>query len=44
MKLKPGEAYCDGGSCVSYFGIREDEQPGGYISYNLNIRPWIQFV
>ena len=44
MKLEPLEAYVGADPCVSYIGIRADEQRGGYISHKPNIKAVYPFV
>ena len=44
MKLEPLELYVGDDPCVSYIGIRADEQRGGYISHKPNIRAAYPFV
>ena len=44
MKLEPLEAYVGGDPCVSYIGIRADEQRGGYISHKPNIKAVYPFI
>ena len=44
MKLEPLEAYVGDDPCVSYIGIRADEQRGGYISHKPNIKAVYPFV
>ena len=44
MKLEPLEAYVGDDPCVSYIGIRADEQRGGYISHKPNIKTAYPFV
>ena len=44
MKLEPLEAYVDDDPCVSYIGIRADEQRRGYISHKPNIKAAYPFV
>ncbi|MCY3620295.1 MAG: phosphoadenosine phosphosulfate reductase family protein [Gammaproteobacteria bacterium] len=44
MKLEPLEAYVGDDPCVSYIGIRADEQRGGYISHKPNIKAAYPFV
>ena len=44
MKLEPLEAYVGGDPCVSYIGIRADENRGGYISHKPNIKAAYPFI
>ena len=44
MKLEPLEAYVGDDPCVSYIGIRADEQRGGYISHKPNIKAAYPFI
>ena len=44
MKLEPLEAFIGDDPCVSYIGIRADEQRGGYISHKPNIKAVYPFV
>ena len=44
MKLEPLEAYVGDDPCISYIGIRADEQRGGYISHKPNIKASYPFV
>ena len=44
MKLEPLEAFVGHDPCVSYIGIRADEQRGGYISHKPNIKAVYPFV
>ena len=44
MKLEPLEAYVGDDPCVSYIGIRADEQRSGYISHKPNIKAVYPFV
>ena len=44
MKLEPLEAYVGHDPCVSYIGIRADEQRSGYISHKPNIKAAYPFV
>ena len=44
MKLEPLEAYVGDDPCVSYIGIRADEQRSGYISHKPNIKAAYPFV
>lgn len=44
MKLEPLEAYVGHDPCVSYIGIRADENRGGYISHKPNIKAVYPFV
>lgn len=44
MKLEPLEAYVGDDPCVSYIGIRADEQRNGYISHKPNIKAAYPFV
>ena len=44
MKLEPLEAFVGDDPCVSYIGIRADEQRGGYISHKPNIKAAYPFV
>lgn len=44
MKLEPLEAYVGDDPCVSYIGIRADEQRGGYISHKPNIKAVYPFI
>ena len=44
MKLEPLEAYIGDDPCVSYIGIRADEQRSGYISHKPNIKAAYPFV
>ena len=44
MKLEPLEAFIGDDPCVSYIGIRADEQRGGYISHKPNIKPAYPFI
>ena len=44
MKLEPLEAFIGDDPCVSYIGIRADEQRQGYISHKPNIRAAYPFI
>ena len=44
MKLEPLEAFVGTDPCVSYIGIRADEQRGGYISHKPNIKAAYPFI
>ena len=44
MKLEPLEAFVGDDPCVSYIGIRADENRGGYISHKPNIKATYPFV
>lgn len=44
MKLEPLEAFIGDDPCVSYIGIRADEQRGGYISHKPNIKAVYPFI
>lgn len=44
MKLEPLEAFVGNDPCVSYIGIRADEQRSGYISHKPNIKAAYPFV
>ena len=44
MKLEPLEAFIGDDPCVSYIGIRADEQRGGYISHKPNIKASYPFI
>ena len=44
MKLEPLEAFVGDDPCVSYIGIRADEQRQGYISHKPNIRAAYPFI
>ena len=44
MKLEPLEAYVGDDPCISYIGIRVDEQRSGYISHTPNIKAMYPFV
>ena len=44
MKLEPLEAYVGDDPCISYIGIRSDENRGGYISHKPNIKAVYPFV
>lgn len=44
MKLEPLEAFIGDAPCISYIGIRADEQRGGYISHKPNIKASYPFV
>ena len=44
MKLEPLEAFVGDDPCVSYIGIRADEQRGGYISHKPNIKAAYPFI
>ena len=44
MKLEPLEAFVGDDPCVSYIGIRADENRGGYISHKPNIRAAYPFI
>ena len=44
MKLEPLEAYVGDDPCVSYIGIRADEQRRGYISHKPNIKAAYPFI
>ena len=44
MKLEPLEAYVGNDPCVSYIGIRADEQRSGYISHKPNIKAAYPFI
>lgn len=44
MKLKPFEDFVGDDECVSYIGIRADENREGYISHKPNIKPAFPFI
>ena len=44
MKLEPLEAFIGDDPCISYIGIRADEQRGGYISHKPNIKASYPFI
>ena len=44
MKLEPLEAFVGDDPCISYIGIRSDEQRGGYISHKPNIKAAYPFI
>ena len=44
MKLEPLEAFVGDDPCVSYIGIRADENRRGYISHKPNIKPAYPFI
>jgi len=44
MKLEPLEAFVGDDPCVSYIGIRADEQRQGYISHKPNIKAAYPFI
>ena len=44
MKLEPLEVFIGDDPCVSYIGIRADEQRGGYISHKPNIKTAYPFI
>ena len=44
MKLEPLEAFVGDDPCVSYIGIRADEQRQGYISHKPNIKAEYPFI
>lgn len=44
MKLEPLEAFVGDDPCISYIGIRADENRGGYISHKPNIKAAYPFV
>ena len=44
MKLEPLEAFVGDDPCVSYIGIRADEQREGYISHKPNIKAAYPFI
>ena len=44
MKLEPLEAFVGDDPCVSYIGIRADEQRQGYISHKPNIKAIYPFI
>lgn len=44
MKLEPLEAFVGDDPCVSYIGIRADEQRQGYISHKPNIKAVYPFI
>ena len=44
MKLEPLEAFVGDDPCISYIGIRADEQRGGYISHKPNIKAAYPFI
>ena len=44
MKLEPFEEFVGTDPCVSYIGIRADEQREGYISHKPNIKPVYPFI
>ena len=44
MKLEPFEQFVSTDPCVSYIGIRADEQRQGYISHKPNIKPVYPFI
>ena len=44
MKLEPLEAFIGDDPCVSYIGIRADENREGYISHKPNIKAAYPFI
>ncbi len=44
MKLAPFEEFIGNDECVSYIGIRADENREGYISHKQNIKPAFPFI
>ena len=44
MKLEPLEEFIGDDPCISYIGIRADEQRGGYISHKPNIKARYPFI
>ena len=44
MKLEPLEAFVGDDPCISYVGIRADENRGGYISHKPNVRAVYPFI
>ena len=44
MKLEPLEAFVGDDPCISYIGIRADENRGGYISHKPNIKAAYPFI
>lgn len=44
MKIEPLEAFVGDDPCISYIGIRADENRGGYISHKPNIQAAYPFV
>ena len=44
MKLEPLEAFVGDDPCISYIGIRADENRGGYISHKPNIKAVYPFI
>ena len=44
MKLEPLEAFVGDDPCISYIGIRADENRGGYISHKPNIKATYPFI
>lgn len=44
MKLEPLEAFVGDDPCISYIGIRADENRSGYISHKPNIKPAYPFI
>ena len=44
MKIEPLEAFVGDDPCVSYIGIRADENRGGYISHKPNIKAAYPFI
>ena len=44
MKLEPLEAFVGNDPCISYVGIRADENRGGYISHKSNIKAVYPFI
>ena len=44
MKLEPWEAFVGDDPCVSYIGIRADENREGYISHKPNIKAVYPFI
>ena len=44
MKLEPLEEFIGDDPCISYIGIRADEQRGGYISHKPNIKAEYPFI
>ena len=44
MKLEPLEAFVGDDPCISYIGIRADENRGGYVSHKPNIKAAYPFI
>jgi hypothetical protein len=44
MKLAPFEEFIGNDECISYIGIRADENREGYISNKKNIKPVFPFI